>query len=89
VREGKTKASVNSAPLPLVKILREHRQLQVDARQFKIGGLASKEEEEILDGALVAFGRPSDRASLDDTLTTGLRRRGLVRFSGRFCIQGA
>jgi integrase len=44
VRAGKTKASKNSAPLPLplAKILREHRQRQVDAGQFEIGGLAFK-----------------------------------------------
>jgi integrase len=41
VRAGKTKASVNSAPLPLplAKILRKHRQLQVEAGRFEIGGL--------------------------------------------------
>ena len=44
VRAGKTKASINSAPLPLplAKILRAHRQRQVDAGQFEIGGLVFK-----------------------------------------------
>jgi integrase len=44
VRAGKTKASVNSAPLPipLAKTLRAHRQRQVDAGQFEIGGLVFK-----------------------------------------------
>jgi integrase len=53
VRAGKTKASVNSAPLPLplAKILREHRQRQVDAGQFEIGGLVFK----------TATGRPQSR----------------------------
>ena len=53
VRGGKTKASVNSAPLPLplAKIFREHRQRQVDAGQFEIGGLVFK----------TATGRPQSR----------------------------